>query len=449
MMQNTYTPPAGFLSPCELAGLAPDTPVAVALSGGADSVALLHILSQTYAGELYALHVHHGIRGEEADRDAAFCEAFAASLGIPFSCLYVNVPARAKQTGEGLETAARAARYEALSAHLSAHRIPLLATAHHADDQLETILQHLLRGTGLRGLCGIPAVRPLGDALVVRPLLQLPKEALLAYCTAQNLSFVTDSTNAEPCCPRNRLRNEVTPLLRELWPAAATNAARCAVTLAKDEAYLTELADDFLAAHGNSPSIVALAALPSPVFARVLRALLPKPPEAVHIAAAEGLVRTARPHARVNVPGAVLCVRCGKLCVLRDPPAAVPDYEVTLSPGETPLPNGMGVALLAEHADEAVISEHSTRFAHTARISLSAAFCEIPLFLRPRRAGDRILSGGCHKSVRKLPALSLFSPEERARMPLLCDSDGVLAVPFGPVRDGAAGRALTLFLFFN
>ena len=122
--------PLGYVPPHVLAGLAPDTPLAVALSGGADSVALLHILKTQHAGALFALHVHHGIRGAEADRDAQFCRALCERLEIPFVLLCVDVPALAAASGMGLESAARNARYGAIAAEMKKREIPLLATAH-------------------------------------------------------------------------------------------------------------------------------------------------------------------------------------------------------------------------------------------------------------------------------------------------------------------------------
>ena len=124
--------PKGFRLPHALAGLPADTPVAVALSGGADSVALLCLLCGCKG--LTAVHVHHGIRGAEADRDLAFCKALTTRLGVPLHTLYVDAPARARETGKSLETAAREARYEAITALLKKEGIPLLATAHHADE---------------------------------------------------------------------------------------------------------------------------------------------------------------------------------------------------------------------------------------------------------------------------------------------------------------------------
>ncbi len=445
-------PPLGFTAPHVLSGLAADTPLAVALSGGADSVALLHILKSYCAGALTAIHVHHGIRGEEADRDAAFCRALCERLAVPFVTLHVNVPALAAARGLGLESAARAARYEALADEMKRENIPLLATAHHADDQLETVLQHLLRGAGTRGLCGIPAVRPLQegrDALVVRPLLQMTKAQILDYCTANGLDFVTDSSNAQPCCPRNCLRAEVLPVLRELWPAGAARAARAASLLAEDEAYLQSLAADFLAREGDAPPVAALAELPRPIFARVMQKLLPTPPEAVHIEALGALVSAPAPHKSLSLPCACVRIEQGKLWVQTEAPRESADYELVLTEGVNTLPDGLGVAVLGTPATNCIPNGMNI-YRYETRVDFSSATIKGALFLRNRRAGDRILAGKCHKSVRKLPAMAGLPLDVRERVPLLCDGEGVLAVPFGPVRDGARKNAdRTLYLFFN
>ena len=445
-------PPLGYTPPHVLSGLAPDASLAVALSGGADSVALLHILKMHYTGDLCAIHVHHGIRGEEADRDAAFCRALCERLAVPFRMLCVDVPALAAERGLGMESAARAVRYTVLCDEMKKSGITLLATAHHADDQLETLLQNLLRGAGARGLCGIPAVRPLQEgesALVVRPLLQMTKQQILDYCTANGLDFVTDSTNEEPCCPRNRLRAEVMPVLRELWPAGASRAARTAVSLAEDEAYLRALAADFLAQADGAPRVEALAKLPRPIFARAMQQMLPEAPEAVHIDALWELVQAPQPHKSLSLPAACVQIEQGRLILRERETVQVQDYEIPLSDGITLLPEGLGVAVLGE-AGKKFIPDGMNVYRYETRIDFCSAIMRGTPVLRNRRAGDRILSGKCHKAVRKLPSMAQLSPDARERMPLLCDGEGVFAVPFGPVRDGAKKHAdRSLYLFFN
>lgn len=209
--------------------------ITMALSGGADSVALLLLLRELqseYGFALSAVHVHHGIRGAEADRDADFCAQICEKYGIPFQLVRVDVPTFAKEQHHSLETAARILRYEALE---KAAPQGLIATAHHAGDQAETMLFHLVRGSGLRGLCGIPPKR----GRIIRPLLEIPKENLLAYLNECGQDFVTDSTNLQTDASRNLLRHEVMPLLQNENPQSIPHMARTAALLAEDEALLT------------------------------------------------------------------------------------------------------------------------------------------------------------------------------------------------------------------
>ncbi len=440
---------AGFRDPHELAGLPPDVPLAVAVSGGPDSVALLSLLR--HKKHLLAVHVHHGIRGAEADRDAAFCRTLAARLNIPFSLLYVDAPARAKETGESLETAAREARYEAISQLLREQDIPLLATAHHADDQLETMLQHLLRGSGTRGLSGIPACRSLEESiLVVRPLLLIPKAALLDYLKEEGLDYVTDSTNEEAFCQRNFLRLRVLPLLAELQPNAALLAARCAEALASDEQYLDGMAAEFLSREGATPHVAALLVLPRPILVRVMRRLLPEPPAAVHLAAIRALLEGGKPHATLSLPPkTVLRIENGRLTVSKKTAKEKNGYKMLLCRSENEIKSADALVILGG-IGETKEKELHARYAYHQRVKIRSTAVAGTLSVRSRATGDVILSGGMHKIVRRLSPLRVLPPEVRARMPLLVDDNGILAVPYGAVRDGATARAdLAVDFYFN
>lgn len=440
--------PAGFKDPRALAGLPAEAPIAVALSGGADSVALLAMLADS--GNVTALHVHHGIRGDEADRDERFCRDTAAALGLPFAALHVDAPALAKEKKISLETAAREARYAALTDYLAANGIPLLVTAHHADDQLETVLQHLFRGSGLAGLCGIPECRPLADGIfVARPLLQVTRDELRAYLDARELSFVTDSTNEEEFCTRNYLRLSVLPALAKRYPTAAKSAARCAATLAEDEAYLCSLADDFLAAEGNEPRLSKLAALPAPIFARVMRRLLPTVPEQVHLASLLGFCQSAKRHAALSLPLCTVRELNGRLTVETQKADTCEDYCIILQKGENPIPAASGMAILSD-GTEICAAYPENLYKYNTYLSLSSATIKGDLRVRPRRAGDRIRCQGMHKSVRRLAGLSSLPLAVRARMPLLADDEGIVAVPFAAVRDGVTLNAdITVHILFN
>ena len=217
------------------------TRLTVAVSGGADSVALLSVLSALqprYGFTLSAAHLNHSIRGEEADRDEEFVKNLCLQKKIPLFCEKADVPLFARQNKISIELAARQIRYDFFS------RIDtdVVATAHTASDNLETVLLNLTRGTALQGLCGIPAKR---DG-IIRPLLSSTRKEIEEYCRAQNLSFVSDSTNLSDAHTRNLLRHKVIPVLKQINPAAEEAAGRMCTSLKEDDAVLNGKAADLL-----------------------------------------------------------------------------------------------------------------------------------------------------------------------------------------------------------
>lgn len=265
----------------------PGDGVVVGLSGGPDSVFLLyalHTLQARMGFTLRAVHVHHGIRGAEADRDAAFSEKLCAKLDIPFQAVHVDAPSYAAQQGLSLEEAARILRYEALEtarqqlaqalaaarssdspatiadspSHLpdapsmrglTATSAPAawIAVAHHLDDQAETVLHNLVRGAGLRGLAGMENRRN----HVIRPLLSIKREDILKWLEQNKIAYVTDSTNADPHYTRNRIRSTVLPELREINPEASAHIAHSAALLREADAYFHALALQYVDAHAT------------------------------------------------------------------------------------------------------------------------------------------------------------------------------------------------------
>ena len=184
----------------------------VALSGGADSRLLLELTIRALlerdpradvGSRVMAAHLHHGIRGEEAHRDEEFCRQVCESLGISLAVEHADIPALAAESGESIETVARRARYDFFQRVMTECRIPVLLTAHHADDNLETILDRLLRGSGTKGMGGIPPTRPLDTTPdgsrrdIYRPLLEWTKQEILEACEELGLDYVTDSTNED------------------------------------------------------------------------------------------------------------------------------------------------------------------------------------------------------------------------------------------------------------
>ena len=186
--------------------------IVVGFSGGADSMMLLHFLHQMQLPVL-AAHVHHGLRGEEADRDEKAAELFCEKFKIPLEILHTDVQKRANQLGIGVEECGREVRYSFFQ-ELAGTKGGKIATAHTLSDVCETVLLHMTRGTGLKGLCGIPPIRN----NIIRPLIGITRDEVEQYCEYYQLPFVTDSTNFEKHYTRNRLRLDVIPTLKQINP---------------------------------------------------------------------------------------------------------------------------------------------------------------------------------------------------------------------------------------
>ena len=223
----------------------------IALSGGADSVALTCMLAQERARlnlTLFAAHVEHGIRGEESRADRDFCRELCRSLDIPLRIAELDVPRLSRERREGLETAARRHRYEVLERFRAEQNADWIVLAHHRDDQAETVLMHLLRGCGTEGVGGMSVQ----SGRLYRPLLDVPKAALEQWLRVRGIGWRVDSTNQSPCTPRNALRLHGLPVLEESYPGAKLALARYAETAQWENRLMERLTDDFLREHLES-----------------------------------------------------------------------------------------------------------------------------------------------------------------------------------------------------
>ena len=358
-----------------------------AVSGGADSMALLwsmYLLKEKLGIELSAAHFNHHLRGDESDRDEAFVKNFCDGFGIP---LYIGsgeiVPGK-----KGLEAAARDARYAFL------HTLPgKVATAHTADDNAETVLMHLVRGTGLKGL---GAISPINGS-VIRPMLGITRSEVEAFLEDYHVEYITDSSNDTDDFLRNRLRHHVMPLLHAENPRLAENLSAMALRLRQDEEALSRLAAT------QSVSVAALRQELPAVRARVLERFLKesgvKEPEAQHIELADALVFSDNPSARGDFPGEIVISR---------------NYD-TLE--VLPIPRHHSLQPICMPAKEIV---------NTADVFTVRPVGEI--FIRSRQSGDTIRLKGGTKSLKKLFIDRKIPASLRASVPVVCDSVGILGV---------------------
>ena len=253
------------------AASAPGLPLAVALSGGADSTALLLACVQRWPGQVAAWHVHHGLQAA-ADDFERHCVALCQRLGVPLQVQRVDARAA---PGQSPEDAARRHRYEAFDAlacvHAAQGAIKTVVIAQHADDQVETILLALSRGAGLPGLAAMPARWQRGALAYARPLLAVPAASIRAWLRQRGEGWIEDPSNGDPRFTRNRIRARLLPALQDAFPSFRSTFARSAAHAAQAQHILLEVAAQDLAACGQPPRIAALRALGPARQANALR----------------------------------------------------------------------------------------------------------------------------------------------------------------------------------
>ena len=381
----------------------PGDHVICAVSGGADSVALLfglYLLREKLQFTLSAAHFNHQLRAEESDRDEAFVRALCDRYDIPLAVGTAPVTPGKK----GLEAAARDARY-GFFATLSGK----IATAHTAGDNAETVLMHLVRGTGLSGLGGIAPV----SGNLIRPMLGITRQEVLDFLQEYCLQFVTDSSNNTDAFLRNRLRHHVMPLLEQENPRLAENLSAMALQLRQDEAFLREAA-----AEQTTLEVDALRQMAPALRVRILEAFLKengvREPEYRHIAMAESLIASQKPSARAEFPGGVIVERCyGTLRVM---PQCQLEPMLLPCPGEVVLPQ-LGLKIICRPAERIVNT------VDTFTLTVSG-----PVWLRSRLSGDEMRQPGGTKSLKKIYIDRKIPASQRPIVPVLADEAGVLGV---------------------
>ena len=448
-MTDKISLPREFTPPHLISGRPESASILVGFSGGADSSALLRMLyeySRESGAQIYAAHINHGIRGEEADRDEQFCRETCDTLGIKLFVLRADLPAISRERCESLETAARNVRYEYFDSIMTEHGIELLATAHNANDNLETMLFNLCRGTSLSGMCGIPETRPCGGT-VIRPILRMSKDRILEFCRENSLSFVTDSTNTDTDYTRNMIRAEIIPALCKINSGAVRNAARLSESLYADMLCLESMKNMFLEGLCENYSIETekLNGSPDAIVNRALISVYSDISgggslEAVHVEAMRRLSKNAVPHSSVTLPrGFEAVIENERLCFRKkEASREIEEYSLTLLEGEN--------SISQTNCEIIIVNSQNAKNVYKNSISMSLASAKINggLTARSRLPQDKILMGGMHKSVKKLMCDKKVPIELRSRLPIICDSEGIVAIPLVGIRDGAKGTDLTL-----
>jgi len=395
--------------------------VLCALSGGADSVCLLHLLN-THADklgiELFAAHFEHGIRGAESERDADFVQKLCKDMSVKLIISHGDTPAFAKHEHMGMEEAARTLRYRFLEDTAESLGCDTIATAHNANDNTETLIFNLSRGSGAKGLCGIPHRR----GRLVRPLLYITRAEIEDYLSGNALSYVTDSSNLEDDYSRNLIRHQVVPVLKKINPALDEAAMRTAKLLEQDDNCLSKLAEDFVRENCENGSVSAdkLCSLHKAISSRVLRMLCPESLSEAHVNA---LLELAKGEGLgfCDVPGLRVRREQGRLYFKADDYAVIEPVE--LAEGQTlKLPQcGLSISVRREIYNGEIHGLFKTYWIKCESICGK-------LICSSRLPGDKISPQGrnCTKSLKAIFTEKKMTQRQRDLCPVIRDDKGVL-----------------------
>lgn len=422
--------------------------VLVGLSGGADSVMLLLFLLEyrrrTAPFHITAVHINHGIRGDEADSDEEFSRTLCDSLGVEFISRRFDVPRLATELGEGLEECARNVRYSTFSEIISGRDdLFAIATAHHMGDSAETVILNMLRGAGTAGISGIPPVRE----NIVRPLLSVSKSEILEALAAAEISFVTDSTNLSSEYKRNFVRLEIIPSMKKICESPEAMIWRLSKNAREDDDYISSVAKKFL----DERAVIKqneLSSLHFAVFVRVLALMADKAGAEISSKHAEAIysLLSGDNFSYSITRGVFLCER--GVCRVKGMTDEISyDYN---------LPVGLGVTSVDGYDADIIISDGKLDktslnvYKISIQASLDSAIIDSELYIRPRREGDTVYYGGMTRKLKKLFTDRKIPNSLKASIPILCDGRGVLWVPgFGvrdDVREKGTGKSLYVTL---
>ena len=399
--------------------------VGVGLSGGADSVTLLHILvnckDELGIKKIKAVHIHHGIRGEEADRDLQFSKNFCEKLGVEFVSFNVNVPAETEKTGESLEECARRLRYECFE-KVDCEKF---ATAHNLNDNAETVIFNFARGTSLSGLCGIPYVRE----KYIRPLLDCTRDDIENYLKDNNLQYVTDSTNLSDEYTRNKIRHSILPLLFEINPSFDKTFSKCIDSLKSADDFIVNSANDLLQKSKKTDYYDCAVfenchdALKNQIVALILKAENVKDISRDYILSVNHIIKNG---GKASLGGNVTAY-CERQKLYFNEPSIIENFEISLNiqNQQFTTPCGIYAVNIKEKKDLQKLNiKNIDKFIDCDKISSD-------VFVRNRRDGDsyKPLNRGT-KTLKKLFNEAKTPVCERSKMLILTDNKGVVWTEF-------------------
>lgn len=400
-------------------------------SGGADSGALLHYLKDK-CKNLLAVHINHMIRGDEADRDEALCKRLCREYGVALTVIRVDVPALSRERKKGLEETAREERYRIFNEILSKHtEYKCILTAHNANDNGETVIFNLARGSGAKGLCGISPVMN----NVYRPLIYATRSEIISYCQVNNIEYAVDSTNFDDNYTRNHIRHNILPQLLEINPSFLESCFKMGEGLRQDDKYITAQAQEVLRkAVDNRLPRQEIETEARAVLARVFKLACPVSLDYKAVCACMNLVQPWQTGKMVNLSSGITFKVEHSYCVfIRTEETVSEEFFAPLSKGTNYLLGGrVAVAVGCELND--------AQYCECGSVTLDSSKIVGSLSVRSKKDGDTVKSGGVTKKLKRVFCDRHIPSHQRDRLPVVCDDAGVLAIPGIIARDGAFNK---------
>lgn len=407
--------------------------VLVGFSGGSDSSLLLTLLSKTENIKVAAAHLNHGIRGEEADRDEKFCVEFCKKSGIKIFLRQCNIPEIAKEKGQTIEEAARIERYKFFDEICIHEGYDLIATAHNSDDNIETVIFHLIRGCGLNGLCGIPPVRD----NVIRPLIYLSKDEINSACSDGGIEYVTDSTNFDTEYSRNYIRHEISPRLRKLNTSLNNSISNTLNLLKTDLDYINNEVSKY--SFNNTRS--ELSSLHKAILSRVIISEFSKygiTPEAKHINTAISNIQNMNKHLTFEISNLSLVCDRDKVYIIEKGINDAENIRVPLNYGITEFGEQYVYCVYPDgEVDEKYINTLKNIYKFSIHLLASSAKINDSCNFVHRKDGDTYRYGSMTRKVKKLIQSLKLPKKYTDNLPFIEGNNEILYIPHFSLSDSA------------